>query len=62
MNQGVAQRGSINANEWADKRKEQIERAKILREERKGNSGSGNTLKNNGQEMVHRTSSTNGRS
>ena len=57
-----AQRGSMNANEWAQKRKEQMEKARILRDERKaGNSGS-NALKSMGQDMIHRTNSNNGRS
>ena len=44
----TGQRGSLNANEWAQKRKEQIEKAKILRDERKGASGNQNLLKNMG--------------
>jgi|LakMenEpi03Aug12_release.lakeMendotaPanAssembly.Ray.scaffolds.fasta_scaffold1575667_1 hypothetical protein len=33
-------RGSTNATEWAQKRKDQIERARILRDERKNGAGS----------------------
>lgn len=55
-------RGSMNANEWATKRKEQVERAKQLREERKtGVSQSSNALKGAGQEFVHRSNSNSGR-
>jgi len=46
----------MSANEWALKRKEQMERARLLREERKSGGGgaSGNLLKNAGAEFVHR--------
>lgn len=55
-------RGSMAANEYAQKRKEQIERARILREERKhGVSGSNNALQGAGQEFVHRAGSNNSR-
>lgn len=42
-------RGSMNANEWAAKRKDQVERAKQMREERKsGVSSSSNALQGAG--------------
>ena len=44
----TGQRGSLNANEWAQKRKEQIEKAKQLKYERKGTTGNQNPLKNTG--------------
>jgi hypothetical protein len=38
-------RGSVNANEWAQKRKDQVEKARVLRDERKnGVSNSSNAL------------------
>ena len=56
-------RGSVNANEWAAKRKEQMDRAQQLRNDRKnGVSSSSNTLKGAGQEFVHRANSNSGRS
>lgn len=56
-------RASVNANDWAQKRREQVERAKQMREDRKsGVSSSSNALKGAGQEFVHRTNSNSGRS
>jgi hypothetical protein len=56
-------RGSQSANEWAQKRREQVEKAKMVREERKnGSTSSSNALQGAGQEFVHRTNSNNGRS
>jgi len=46
---GLNNRGSVNANEWAQKRKDQIERAMVLRDERKnGASSSSNALQGAG--------------
>ena len=44
----MSHKGSENANEWAKKRKEQIEASKKLREERK----QGSLLKNVGEQFV----------
>lgn len=58
-----AQRSSMNANDWATKRKEQIERARQLRDERKlGAPSANNPLKAMGSDLVHRGGSNNGRS
>jgi hypothetical protein len=57
---GSSNRGSVGVQEWAAKRKEQMERARLLREERKSGQG-GTSLKAAGQEFVHRQDS-NGRS
>ena len=56
-------RGSLATNEYAQKRKEQMERARILREERKHGivPGSNNALQGAGQEFVHRAGSNNSR-
>jgi len=52
----------MNATEYAAKRKEQMERAKQIREERKsGVSSSSNALQGAGQEFVHRNNSNNAR-
>ena len=50
---GIAIKGSENANEWAIKKREQIEQAKRLREERKQAS----LLKNVGEQFVLKPSS-----
>jgi len=49
-------RGSHNANDWGMRRREQIERAKIMRDERKNGpiSTSSNALQGAGSEFVHR--------
>ena len=61
----LSSKASNDAAEWALKRKEQMERARAIREERKsggiGGSASSSVFKNVGQEFVHRQSS-NGRS
>lgn len=45
----INNRGSVNANEWAQKRKEQVERARQLRDDRKnGVTSSSNALKGAG--------------
>lgn len=57
-----AQRASMGANDWAAKRKEQMDRAKQLRDERKAGAPSqNNALKTMGQDIV-RGGSNNGRS
>ena len=62
----LTNKGSVDAAEYANKRKMQMERAKQLREERKnggvGSSQSSNVFKSAGQDFVHRQSSTNSRS
>lgn len=54
----LSQKGSSDANDWAAKRKEQMERAKQLREERKNgvtnaHNTSGSVFKNAGENFVH---------
>jgi hypothetical protein len=48
MNGELSQKGSSSANDWAKKKREQIEKAKMMREERKGNS----VLKNTGHQAL----------
>ena len=62
----LSHKGSSDAAEWAAKKKEQMERARQLREERKngvagGHNTSGSVFKNAGADFVHRNAS-NGRS
>ena len=55
----LSAKGSSDAAEWAAKRKQQMERARQLKEERKSGglssaSGGGSVFKNAGQDFVHR--------
>jgi hypothetical protein len=50
----------VGVQEWANKRKDQMEKARLLREERKSGNG-GASLKAAGVDFVHRQNS-NGRS
>lgn len=47
-------KASDSANEWARKRKEQLERSKVLREERKQSS----VLKNTGEQFLQKNPHT----
>lgn len=65
----LSQKASNDAADWAARRKEQMERARLLKEERKSGglssaSGGGSVFKNAGQDFVHRNrkNSINGRS
>ena len=64
----LSAKGSADAQDWAAKRKEQMERARQLKEERKSGglssaSNSGSVFKNTAMDSVHRRkNSVNGRS